>query len=70
MEFPTKAEAEYSAGLCEAIATAIVGHGKERLGIWCAARPLFTEVFAGPRAPLSLALARLIGGCPFADSSG
>ena len=63
--FPTEAEAEYSAGLCVELAPAIVGHGG-----WSPGRPFFTEVFAGPRAPLSRAVAGLIGGCPLPGSSG
>ena len=63
--FPTEAEAEYSAGLCAELAPAIVGHGG-----WSQERPFFTEVFAGPRAPLSRAVAGLIGGRPLPDSFG
>ena len=63
--FPTEAEAEYSDGLCAALAPAIVSHGG-----WSQGRPFFTEVFAGPRAPLSRAVAGLIGGRPLPDSFG
>ena len=55
--YPTEEEAEYPDGLCEVAAGAILewvdSHGK---GASC--RYLFTEVFAGARAPLTRAVER------------
>ena len=56
VSYPTEQEAEYPAGLCEVVANGIFD--------WAEARSievedhafLFTEVFSGPRAPLTQAV--------------
>ncbi len=60
--FPSESEAEYSAGLCAALAEAIISFRGKSVNEGKQEELAFTEVFAGPRAPLSQAVARGLGG--------
>ena len=63
VNYPTAAEAEYSAGFCEVIAGAVIEHLRARRRRGDTTYELiFTEVFSGPRAPLTAAVAARCGG--------
>ena len=61
VRYPTADEAEYPAGLCSRLAEVIGG-----LDTDAEHSLVFTEVFSGPRAPLSFAVARRL--CSSASS--
>ena len=54
--FPTETEAEYLAGLCAAVAGAVLEYVRRAEGALASLPHIFTEVFSGPGAPLTLAV--------------